>query len=430
MPTNLYCPRCRAAYPANVSYCLEDGAKLFERELVIWIDQHLGPYHVRELIGAGESSVIYRAEHYSLDRPVALKMLRPERAAELGSADEVFAEARNIASVGHDNIVDVTDFGTTSSGLPYFVMELLEGHTLDVLVEREGPLRLLRAVTIVRQVASALAAVHRAGIVHRDLVPDNVFITERESRRRVVQRLDDDGTGSGDRVVIRPEGTIDFVKLLDFGIAKPILGAPGPATRAGVLLGDVRYIAPERARGLPVDARTDVYALGVLFYQLITGVVPFDGETHDQVIAGHLYGRVVPPAVRRTPVKIDRVTNLTVLKCLQKDPEARFQSMDELEAGLRDCFSDEILLSEVERLGQRAGIIEAVDGGLEDVPTTAFNARPERLSAELANLFIKHDDEKLTPAELEAASQVSTREVSLTIELAELFRGMGSLSDP
>lgn len=268
-------------------------------------------YRIVALLGQGGMGAVYVAEQVALRREVALKVLQQGLAYDDSSARRFEREARAASRIRHPNVVEVYDFGRLSSGCFYYVMERLEGEDLSRLLAREGRLAWPRTQRLLLQIVRALAAAHEQGIVHRDIKPSNCFI-----------------------VTPRRRSEPDVIKLLDFGIAKTRPGAEETAALTGAndVVGTALYMAPEQAMGQPVDARTDVYALGVVMFQMLTGRVPFSAPTGVQVLV--LHTRQPPPPPRTIEPSIAPAVEGIVLRALAKDPTARFQSMEELEAAL------------------------------------------------------------------------------------------------
>ncbi len=273
-----------------------------------------GSYKLLSPLGEGGMGVVYVAEHQALGKRVALKVLRPELADEEMSARFV-AEARAAAQIGHEHIVEVTDFGQSSAGRFFFVMELLEGQSLAELIAREGPLALRRALKIAAEVAGALAASHAAGIVHRDLKPDNVFLIRR----------------GGDR---------DYVKVLDFGLAKPVQASQDRLhqTKTGSTLGTPYYMAPEQWLSKDIDGRTDVYALGVLLYQMVTGQLPFRGESWGELCLAHTTSPFPSAVEQRADVPASLESALA--RATQKAMGDRHDSVTELASALAQVAAE------------------------------------------------------------------------------------------
>jgi len=391
-------------YSAPETQCAVDGSALYGPKAEARVGQTIGNYELLSIIGVGGMGVVYKGQHAILEKPVAVKVLNERFAQREGGIDQFLREAKAATRTRHPNIVDVTDFGTAPDGSVYFVMEFLEGVSLEDILARDGAIELFNAVNIVRQIGHALAAAHQEGIIHRDLKPENIFLINREGRRRVVRRQTD-GSFS-----VEKESAFDFVKLLDFGVAKYTLDDVGPSytTRAGMIFGTPQYMSPEQARGEPVDARSDVYALGVLFYEMITGAVPFDGDNALDILNGHVSGIPVPPSQKNPNVHVDQGTDRTILKCLEKDPANRLQSMEALVEGLLECFTDQVFLRDAHMMpgALEAGIVPPpVTGGAQMQPVSGklkprvAAGRSKSITDELGELFSKSS----TPNNLEQA---------------------------
>jgi eukaryotic-like serine/threonine-protein kinase len=301
-----FCPTCRTQCEEGAPICPLDGTVLAPRDM---IGQVLGErYRILERIGEGGMGTVYLCEHVALGRKMAVKLLRPEFCSDEEQVRRFQQEAQAASLIGHEHIVDVIDFGRTAEGSLYFVMEALEGESLAALLRRERLVPPRRALPILGQICQALAAAHARGIVHRDLKPDNVFLIHRDS---------DD----------------DFVKVLDFGISKH--GAAPEnlrITRAGSIIGTPEYMAPEQAAAAAVDHRCDIYAFGVLAYEMMTGSRPFQGETALATLIKHQSEPPERPS-RRNPGLPPAVERL-ILRALVKRPEGRQQSMAEVAADL------------------------------------------------------------------------------------------------
>lgn len=265
-----------------------------------------GRYQVDYVLGVGSMGIVYGARHVSVGKLVAVKALRAYLATDAEAILRFNAEATAATSIGNQHIVETFDFGRLPDGTAYLVMEYLEGRSLAELIEGWSPLPTARITRIAVQIAEALNAAHLAGIVHRDLKPDNVFLCERD-------------------------GDVDFVKILDFGIAKFGV-SQARLTQAGAVFGTPAYMSPEQAVGKATDGRTDVYALGVMLYEMACGSVPFQGEHAMAVLALHSNEEPEPLSARRPEVSAE--LEAIVHKCLQKDPDARYASMAELAADL------------------------------------------------------------------------------------------------
>lgn len=267
----------------------------------------VGPYQLQHLIGAGGMGEVYKAHDTKLDRPVALKLLAPEFVQDPERLRRFSAEARAASSLNHPHIIVIHDFGEMD-GRPFMVSEFVEGETLRQRLQR-GPLPVRDAVDITLQLANALAAAHARGIVHRDVKPENVMV--------------------------RPDG---YVKVLDFGIAKLITPKPiemadaSQQTIPGMVIGTPRYMSPEQARGLELDARSDVWSAGVLLYEMTTGRAPFSGATPADLIGAVLGSEPVPIELQTpgVPAGLARI----VAKALRKDRLERYASANELTADL------------------------------------------------------------------------------------------------
>ncbi len=274
-----------------------------------------GRYRVVELIGEGGMGKVYLAEHVEIGKRVALKVLHPSYSRMPDLVERFRREARAASKIGHPNIVDVTDSGTTADGSAYFVMEYLEGVELGGVIEREGALELARAIRIAQQMCRALAGAHAAGIIHRDLKPENVFLTIRD-------------------------GNADFVKVLDFGIAKTTEAEDlreRRLTSPGMAMGTPEYMAPEQAAGRQADARCDVYALGAILYEMLTGVPPYQGDNFMEILTKKATVDPVSPSHLRSTIPA-QVSQL-VMQAMARNPEDRPPSMEAFAYELTKCLS-------------------------------------------------------------------------------------------
>jgi serine/threonine-protein kinase len=273
--------------------------------------QSIGNYRILSKIGTGGMGAVYLAEHPLIGKKVALKVIHRELASNKEVVQRFFQEARACNQIGNEHIVAIHDFGVTPDGDHFYIMEYLEGKTLASLLAKHTALDVMRSLHIGAQIASALSAAHVAGIIHRDLKPDNIML-------------------------MKLLGDPDFVKVLDFGLAKVFAaGASAVKTAAGVLLGTPQYMSPEACESkAPVDHRTDIYALGILLFQMMTGVLPFDGESMGEVLVKQV--TALPPAPRGLNPNIPPSVEQILLRCLAKPVGNRFQSMLALREALLD----------------------------------------------------------------------------------------------
>ncbi len=308
-----FCTTCGARFGAEIAFCTDCGVPTQELPTAApagdpYVGRTVdGRYRIDRAIGEGGMGVVYQATHAVLGKKIALKVLRQEMARDEDVVQRFIQEAQAASTIGHPNIIEISDFGRLQEGAVYFVMEYLEGEALTDLIARGGSLPMTDAIAIIQQIASALGAAHQRGIVHSDLKPDNVFLVKR-------------GESS------------TYVKVLDFGIAK-VGGAASKLTRTGVVFGTPHYMSPEQAAGQSVDQRTDIYALGVIMYEVFTGKVPFDADTFMGILTKHMFESPIPPSA--TAGKQLGAVEDVILKALSKKPEARYQTMDELIADLQ-----------------------------------------------------------------------------------------------
>ncbi|MGF1468710.1 MAG: protein kinase [Sandaracinaceae bacterium] len=268
-----------------------------------------GRYRIEELLGEGGMGVVYRATHVTLNKPLALKVLKRDVSKNPEVMERFRREAQSASAIGSPHIIDISDFGRLADGSTYFVMELLDGPSLTEALDAQAPMPEERIYPIAVQLTEGLGAAHERGIIHRDLKPDNVHLVRQ-----------------GDRA--------DFVKVLDFGIAKVSTGADKKLTQAGQVFGSPHYMSPEQCTGREVDRRTDVYALGVILYEMACGRVPFDADNLMGVLTKHGYEQPIAPREMPPPTVVSPGLEAVILKCLAKAPEARYQTMGELRADL------------------------------------------------------------------------------------------------
>jgi eukaryotic-like serine/threonine-protein kinase len=326
-----------------------------------------GRYRMLRLLGEGGMGAVYVAEHVILRRQVAIKFLLADYAANKEMIARFHREARAAAAIQHKNIIDIFDVGVSTQGSPFLVMEYLEGESLAALLKRAGPLNLGETCAILEQALLGLQAAHDKGILHRDLKPENLFLAY---------------------VPNQPP----TVKLIDFGISKFMEGGPDQSrTQTGFVLGTPAYMSPEQARGLStVDRRSDLFSMGTILYEMLTGAWPFVGNTFADLVAKLLFEPPKPPHLVRADFPAQAQPLLD--KALAKHPDQRFQSADEMLAALRglDGFAQRMerlasLASTIRKRGFAAGDLgEKVLGAdsaaqseaaIEDAPPTIWNRR-------------------------------------------------------
>ncbi len=324
----LHCPTCGRHYSADFEICPDDQTPLQADATVVGappVDPLVGhtldeKYRLEERLGIGGMGTVYRARHLLIDRPVAVKVLNQRFVEDEAARTRFRREAKAAGRLQHTNAVTVTDFGESQDGYVYLVMELLEGRTLRDVLAKEAPLDAARSVSLMMQISAAVAAAHEAGIIHRDLKPANIFIVQRAEVPAVV-------------------------KVLDFGIAKLAAESldedePMTLTQIGAMIGTPRYMSPEQCDGAELTPAADVYSLGVILYEMLTGTVPFSGSTPLAIAMKHK--SETPRGPRDFVSSIPPALEQFVLHTLEKRPQDRPANAAE--------FRKE-LLATAERLG-------------------------------------------------------------------------------
>ncbi len=274
-----------------------------------------GGYVILELVGIGGMGRVYRAEQTNLGRTVAVKVIHPHLVGEENAAARFITEARAASRLNHPNSVAVIDFGKTQDGQLYLVMEFLRGKDLARVAYEEGPLSFRRIVNVLRQTLAALSEAHHLGIIHRDLKPENIILEP-----------------------MRQGG--DFVKVVDFGLAKVREAEDKPSiTSPGIVCGTPEYMSPEQGRGDPIDARSDLYAVGVIFYQMLTGRLPFEAESPTQVVLMHIGTPPTDPRKVAPERQIPEALVNVLLMAMAKDSAHRFGDADEFSEALADAMA-------------------------------------------------------------------------------------------
>ncbi len=309
-----YCPECYRQFEGDIVNCPHDSTTLSGPGS----DPKIGSvfaerYLIESMLGLGGMSIVYKAQHSLMNRTVAIKMLHRSLKDDTMALERFRLEAQAASSLNHQNVVTVYDFGISPTGEPFFVMDCIEGESLEKLIDRKGQIPFMRAISIFKQVCDGLEAAHKKGIVHRDLKPANVILMKRE-----------DGT--------------EMVKIVDFGIAK-LLPQGGKQqqqlTRTGEVFGSPIYMSPEQCLGRELDTRADIYALGCLMYEAVAGQPPFIGNSYLETMNMHVDNHPKLISEKAPTSDVPAELEAAILCCLSKDPDIRFQTATEL----RDVLS-------------------------------------------------------------------------------------------
>ncbi|HEY3446227.1 MAG TPA: serine/threonine-protein kinase [Myxococcales bacterium] len=325
------CPRCHREFPDDALRCPTDQGELEARPDTL-IGEDLGGYVVQERIGSGGMSVVYRAVRTSDRKSVAIKLLNRELAANLTQLQRVVDEARILSDIHHPGTLEFYDWGTTSDGLPYIAMELLSGDPLDMVMWRAGAMSPIEVIPLLDQLLAAVGAAHEKGIVHRDLKPGNVFVLKGPTGGKIV-------------------------KVLDYGLAKRVAmpaGAAQPGFRAS---GTPEYMAPEQACGEKAGAAADLYSIGVIAYEMLTGRLPFIAPNSRELERAHR--SLPPPSLERTMPSVPAPLSRLIDELMRKDPRTRPPTADAVRLRLR-------------RVAREMGLSP------QKVPLPALPQRPER----------------------------------------------------
>lgn len=300
------CPKCGTEYPDSTTLCPADGVALEKTDDSLLGQILANKYRIEERLSEGGMGTVYRGTHVLMDKTVAIKVLRPSLAADEKIVARFSREARAASKISHPHALSVTDFGESENGVVFLVMEYLSGKTLKEIIRQEGPMPLPRAVEILRQVGGALDAAHGEGVVHRDLKSDNIML------------LSSSGT--------------DYAKVLDFGIAKikEPEGEYNPAlTAADFVIGTPQYMSPEQCSQSPdIDARSDIYSLGVILYEMLVGHVPFTGGSPTAIMLKHL--QQPAPSLLDERGDVPKAVGHVVARAMEKRPEDRYETVGEL----------------------------------------------------------------------------------------------------
>ncbi|HEY6188015.1 MAG TPA: protein kinase [Pyrinomonadaceae bacterium] len=310
------CPKCEQTYEDAITLCPNDGSVLAKPDDGLVGQTLADKYRVEEFLSHGGMGTVYRGTHILMDKTVAIKVLHPALAADDKIVARFSREARAASRISHPHALNVTDFGESQNGVVFLIMEYLHGKTLKEVIHEGGPMALTRIVEIIRQVCGALDAAHAEGVIHRDLKSDNIMLID---------------VGGG-----------DWAKVLDFGIAKiqESVGNTDPAlTSPNLIIGTPQYMSPEQcSQASELDARSDIYSLGVILYELLVGHVPFIGESPTAIMMKHL--QEPAPSVLDERKDIPAAVGRVVTRAMAKRPEDRYQSAGELAEALSSAAAD------------------------------------------------------------------------------------------
>jgi serine/threonine-protein kinase len=300
------CPKCGNEYPDTTTLCPADGTGLEQTGDALLGQTLAGKYRIDERLNEGGMGTVYRGTHVLMDKTVAVKVLRPSLAADEKIVARFSREARAASRISHPHALSVTDFGESDNGVVYLVMEFLDGRTLKDVIRQEGPMPLSRVVEIIRQVGAALEAAHEQGVVHRDLKSENIMLLGATNT--------------------------DYAKVLDFGIAKikehdgdydPGLTAPD------LVIGTPQYMSPEQCSQAPdIDARSDIYSLGIIIYEMLVGHVPFTGPSPTSIMMKQM--QEAPPSVLEERPDLSAAVGRVITRAMAKRPADRYQKIGEL----------------------------------------------------------------------------------------------------
>ena len=391
------CTNCRHTYPDTALFCPNCGTAKVRTEADSLIGKVLGErFLVLDRIGQGTSGMIYRAEHVTLRRKVAIKILHAELARDDLAVERFRREATMVAEVDNEHIVEIHDFGRTPDGRLYLAMELLEGETLDAAIQREGKLSVERTADILIQLGEALMEAHAVGYIHRDLRPRNIYLAVRR-------------------------GKANFVKLLDFGLSKLVESdSHAASTSLGMTFGDPHYMSPEQARGDRIDRRADIYQLGCIAYEMLTGAPPFTGKRVFDVLSRQVTESPAPLPSRRPGVPL--WMEAAVARMLAKNPDDRFATTSRLVEALRlGTTSGEVMDVEVarqreavppasvsrvmEKLGVTTSGVQAAEDAAHDA---ALGARAGTIAAAIAPMVPVATPAAPAPSRPLASATIST----------------------
>ncbi|MBX7119792.1 MAG: protein kinase, partial [Gemmatimonadaceae bacterium] len=296
------CPTCGTEYPLSERFCPRDGTALRSSNTQDLLGSVIADrYHIIKKLGEGGMGTVYLAEHVKMGRKSALKVMNPGMNTDPDAIARFNREAANASRLSHPNVCAIYDFGETPEGLIYLAMEFIEGGALSSLIEKAGALAPARAASIVHQTADALQVAHDAGIVHRDLKPDNIMVAKNR-----------DGS--------------DQVKVVDFGIAKASSSDAQKVTKTGLVVGTPEYMSPEQLAGDKLDGRSDIYSLGLVAFNALTGLLPFPAQTAQEAMIMRLTDQPKTLAELRPDVAWPAELQATLDRALARDAAERYAS--------------------------------------------------------------------------------------------------------
>ncbi|MBA3856486.1 MAG: hypothetical protein C0507_06195 [Cyanobacteria bacterium PR.3.49] len=300
--------------PTQMAEIFEEDQGLFHNLIGKKIE---GKYEVQSILGEGGMAIVYKAYHTKMERLVVIKVMQGWLLSNKNAVERFERESKTTAKLAHPNIVTVFDYGVLNGKEPYLVMEYIKGESLGDKIARQGALPFATAAGIIIQICRGLQEAHSVGIIHRDLKPDNILLQDRSDRP-------------------------DWVKIVDFGISHLVQGAKR-LTKTGKMVGTPEYIAPEQLKDKPLDIRTDLYALGIILYETLTGRVPFEGESAEGILMKHLLEPPPPLSMHNDDFAEGTPFDAIIAKALRKEPDERYQTATEFRLDVEEALNKVLL---------------------------------------------------------------------------------------